>query len=134
MASILLIDDSEVVQNMVSHTLAGLGHRVEVARDMRHGVRKLRQWSFDLILMDLNMPEVRGEAGVRLLRQRLELDTPIIILSGEITRDTIREMVPLKVSNFVAKGDDFEAKLTAEIAKVLRECRDELTDDKVVDI
>jgi len=38
------------------------------------------------------------------------------------------------VSNFVAKGDDFEAKLTAEIAKVLRESQDELTDDEIGNI
>lgn len=119
MAAILLIDDSEVVQNLVFYTLTAQGHTVIVAQDMRHGVRKLREWKFDLILMDLNMPEVRGEAGVRLLRQRLELDTPIIILSGEITKNTLREMVPLKVTNFVAKSEDFETKLTAEVDKVL---------------
>ena len=121
MASILLIDDSELVQQMVSLALATQGHRVTVARDMRHGVRRLRDASFDLILMDLNMPEVRGEAGVRLLRQRLELEIPIIILSGEITKDTIAVMAPLKVSHFVAKGEDFEVRLDAAITQVLGE-------------
>ena len=119
MASILLIDDSELVHHMVSVKLSVQGHQVEVAKDMRHAVRKVREATFDLILMDLNMPEVRGEAGVRLLRQRLELDTPIIILSGEITRETILTMTPLKVSGYVAKGEDFESKLIIEIAKVL---------------
>jgi len=84
-------------------------------------VRRLRDATFDLILMDLNMPEVRGEAGVRLLRQRLELEIPIIILSGEITRDTIVAMAPLKVSHFVAKGEDFEVKLNGAITQVLGE-------------
>jgi len=121
MASILLIDDSELVQQMVSLALATQGHQVTVARDMRHGVRRLRDATFDLILMDLNMPEVRGEAGVRLLRQRLELEIPIIILSGEITRDTIVAMAPLKVSHFVAKGEDFEVKLNGAITQVLGE-------------
>jgi CheY-like chemotaxis protein len=121
MASILLIDDSELVQQIVSLALATQGHRVTVARDMRHGVRRLRDASFDLILMDLNMPEVRGEAGVRLLRQRLDLEIPIIILSGEITKDTISAMAPLKVNHFVAKGEDFEVRLNAAITQVLGE-------------
>ena len=65
------------------------------------------------------MPEVRGEAGIKLLRQRLGLTTPIIILSGEITSDTIKQMKPLDVAGYVAKSGDFEAKLCEEVAKVL---------------
>ena len=119
MAKILVIDDSELVQSMVSLALTPQGHEVETAKDMRHGLKQIRGSSFDLILMDLNMPEVRGEAGIRLLRQRLELKTPIIILSGEITLETIKEMKPLGVAGYVAKTDDFEAKLCQEVANVL---------------
>ena len=120
MASILLIDDSEMVQQIVSSSLTRQGHQVAVAKDMMKGVRKLRESAFDLVLMDLNMPKVRGEAGVKLLRTRLQLKTPIIILSGEITKDTIVGMSLLGVSGFVAKGEDFESKLALEIAKVLK--------------
>ena len=62
MASILVIDDSELVQNVVTLALVTEGHQVAAAKSMRHGMRKIREASFDLILMDLNMPEVRGEA------------------------------------------------------------------------
>lgn len=119
MASILLIDDSETVQKLVSSTLASQGHEVSVASDMRRGVKQLREASVDLILMDLNMPEVRGEAGVKLLRQRMQLKTPIIILSGEITQATVLNMRPLGVEGFVAKGEDFGMVLLLEIERVL---------------
>lgn len=119
MASILVIDDSDLVQSVVSIALVSQGHEVTSAKDMRDGLKQLRRANYDLILMDLNMPGVRGEAGIRLLRQRLGLKTPIIILSGEITTDTIREMKPLDVAGYVAKGDDFEAKLCEEVANVL---------------
>ena len=119
MASILVIDDSELVQNVVTLTLATQGHQVTAARSMRHGVRKIRDSAFDLILMDLNMPEVRGEAGIKLLRERLALTTPIIILSGEITTATILETKPLGVAGYVAKSEHFEDKLSWEVARVL---------------
>ena len=121
MASILLIDDSETVQQLVSATLTAQGYEAEAVSDMRRAVKKLRESPFDLILMDLNMPEVRGEAGVKLVRQRLRLDTPIIILSGEITAATVLTMKPLGVSGFVAKGEDFAMVLLLEIARVLEE-------------
>ena len=121
MAAILLIDDSETVQQLVSATLTAQGYEVEAVSDMRRAVKKLRESPCDLILMDLNMPEVRGEAGVKLVRQRLQLDTPIIILSGEITAATVLTMKPLGVSGFVAKGEDFAMVLLLEIARVLEE-------------
>lgn len=121
MAAILLIDDSETVQKVVSATLAAQGYQVSVASDVKSGVKQLRESHFDLILMDLNMPEVRGEAAVKLFRQRLKLETPIIILSGEITAATVLTMKPLGVSGFVAKGENFSVVLLLEIARVLGE-------------
>lgn len=125
MASILLIDDSATVHALVSATLAVQGHSVTVSSDMRHGVKALRASRFDLIIMDLNMPDVRGEAGVKLLRQRLEVDTPIVILSGEITIQTVVTMKPFGVSGFVAKGDDFAAKLVQEVSRALTQNAEE---------
>ena len=121
MASILLIDDSSVVHSIVETTLQRHGHRVESAADLKAGIKALRETTFDLILMDLNMPEVRGEAGIKMMRQRLHLDTPIIILSGEITVETVLSMKPLGVSGFVAKGEDFETRLVQEIDGILPE-------------
>ncbi len=125
MASILIIDDSKTVQELVSTSLEAQGHKVAVASDLKHGVRLLRESSVDLILMDLNMPEVRGEAGIRLLRQRMRLETPIIILSGEITAATVKAMSPLGVEGYVAKGEDFSLVLLLEIERVLGEQSDE---------
>jgi CheY-like chemotaxis protein len=119
MAKILLIEDSEISQEAVSLILGNQGHQVEVAKDLRTGIRKLREAEFDLILMDLNLPGVRGEYGTKFVRQRLQLDTPIIIVSGEIQEETREKLEPLGVSGFVAKEEDFEPKLTGEIARVL---------------
>ncbi len=120
MANILLIDDSEVVQKLVIATLEAQGHEVEVTNALKHGLKKLRNTPFDLILMDLNLPEIRGEVGVKLLRKRLQLTTPVIILSGEIKIATVMEMKPLDVSGFIAKGKDFEFRLMYEVNQALK--------------
>ena len=91
------------------------------ADDLAQGVKKLREQKFDLLLVDLNLPEVRGEAGIKLFRQRLKLATPIIVLSGEIKVQTVLDMKPLDVSAFVAKGEDFEEKLIEEVTRILVE-------------
>jgi CheY-like chemotaxis protein len=121
MPAILLIDDSHMVQDIVSSLLEAEGYQVEVADDLAQGVKKLREQKFDLLLVDLNLPEVRGEAGIKLFRQRLKLATPIIVLSGEIKVQTVLDMKPLDVSAFVAKGEDFEEKLIEEVTRILVE-------------
>jgi len=121
MANILLIEDSEISQELVSLILGRQGHQIEVAKDLRTGIRKLRETEFDLILMDLNLPGVRGEYGTKFVRQRLQLDTPIIVVSGEIREETREKMEPLGVSGFVAKGEDLESELAGEITRVLGE-------------
>jgi CheY-like chemotaxis protein len=121
MSTILLIDDSDVVQKLVSSVLEAEGHKVVVAGDLAHGVKAIRESRIDLILLDLNLPEVRGEAGIKLFRQRMRLTTPIIVLSGEIKAETVLNLKPLGVSAFVAKGEEFQQKLKQEIARVLGE-------------
>ena len=47
------------------------------------------------------------------------LNTPIIVLSGEIVIDTVISLKPFKVSGFVTKSTDFESRLIEEVDKVL---------------
>ena len=69
---------------MVKNLLEKEGHRVEVTGLIKSAIDVLRSNRFDLILMDLNLPDFRGEQAIRLLRRNLQLDTPIVVLSGEI--------------------------------------------------
>ena len=49
----------------------------------------------------------------------MKIETPIIVLSGEIKAETVKLLKPLGVSGFVTKSDNFEMKLREEMAKVL---------------
>jgi DNA-binding response OmpR family regulator len=120
MASILLVEDSPLIQEMVRSLLEESGHQVEVAAKIMPAVRLIKSARFDLILMDLNLPDFRGEDAIRGLRHHMKVDTPIIVLSGEIKIDTIVSLRPLGVAGFVAKSDDFEPRLLEELAKVLK--------------
>ena len=86
---------------------------------IKSAIDVLRSNRFDLILMDLNLPDFRGEQAIRLLRRNLQLDTPIVVLSGEIKSETVVQLRALAVTNFVSKTADFEKRLLEEIAKVL---------------
>jgi DNA-binding response OmpR family regulator len=57
---ILIIDDEEIVGESLRKTLAGEDYEIDTAHSGQEGLRKARRESFDLIIVDLKMPDVSG--------------------------------------------------------------------------
>lgn len=82
-ASILVVDDSRVSAVKLAKAMSVLGHRSEVADNGAHALRRLREGSFDLILLDIVMPEMDGYAVLQALKADPALrDIPVIVISS----------------------------------------------------
>jgi DNA-binding response OmpR family regulator len=73
-ARVLVVDDQEDIREMARLVLASAGYEVVVAPSGREALRLARQTAFDLLLLDINMPDLDGWATLRLLRADEELD------------------------------------------------------------
>jgi len=83
MAKILLVEDNEMNRDMLSRRLQRKGYEVSMAVDGRQGVEMARAGGFDLILMDMSLPEIDGWEATRQLRAVPETQTvPIIGLTA----------------------------------------------------
>ena len=83
MARILLVEDNEMNRDMLSRRLVRKGYEVEMAVDGREGVERARAGGYDLILMDMSLPEVSGWDAARQLREAPETKkVPIIALTA----------------------------------------------------
>jgi CheY-like chemotaxis protein len=83
MARILLVEDNEMNRDMLSRRLQRNGHDVAMAVDGRAGVEMARAGTYDIILMDMSLPEIDGWAATRLLRGAPETQrVPIIALTA----------------------------------------------------
>jgi CheY-like chemotaxis protein len=83
MARILLVEDNEMNRDMLSRRLQRKGFEVEMAVDGTSGVEMGRAGSYDLILMDMSLPEIDGWEATRQLRAAPETATvPIIALTA----------------------------------------------------
>ena len=83
MPRILLVEDNELNRDMLSRRLARKGFEVEMAFDGRAGVEMGRAGKYDLILMDMSLPEVDGWEATRQLRAAPETAVvPIIALTA----------------------------------------------------
>ena len=83
MPRILLVEDNEMNRDMLSRRLARKGYEVEMAVDGRAGVEMGRAGKYDLILMDMSLPEIDGWEATRQLRAAPETQAvPIIALTA----------------------------------------------------
>lgn len=86
--TILTVDDSASIRMMVSFTLKEKGYRVIEAQDGWEGLDKFKNEQIDMVITDLNMPNLDGIGLIRGIRENpLSKFTPIIMLTTE-SQDT----------------------------------------------
>jgi two-component system, cell cycle sensor histidine kinase and response regulator CckA len=102
--NILLIDDEPAVRLVTGRMLTELGHHVVTAENGRRGVELLRDRpdSFDLIVLDLTMPELSGEQTLAQLRVVRD-DLPVVITSGFHAEDASALLQQPAVIGFLDK-------------------------------
>ncbi len=99
---ILVIDDDETVADLITDILTGSGCDVTAIYKSHEGLEELQQGQYDLLILDLGMPEMEGCEVVERVRQDLGLDQlPIVIVSAF---PELRRRVPDdQVSGFLGK-------------------------------
>ena len=81
---VLVVDDSETMRMFIFFQLIKLlpGVQLMDAENGLDAIEKLKQQDVDLILTDMNMPELDGAGVIRTVRQVFKKDTPIIIITS----------------------------------------------------
>jgi two-component system cell cycle response regulator DivK len=104
MARILLVEDNEMNRDMLSRRLERRGYEVTFAVDGREGVEKALTGTFDLVLMDMSLPEIDGWEATRQIRSAPETKTlPVIAL-------TAHAMAGDRERAIEAGADDYDTK------------------------
>jgi two-component system, sensor histidine kinase and response regulator len=103
---ILLAEDHPINQLLAQQILRRLGHTVTLAENGRQAVHAARQEPFDLILMDVQMPELSGWDATREIRQWEQprgLHTPIIALTARVLTDDRQRCLDAGMDGFLTK-------------------------------
>ncbi|MDT8319338.1 MAG: response regulator [Xanthomonadales bacterium] len=101
-ASILIVDDEEVVRRSHLRSLAGTGCRAEAAGDGTEALRVMEQHPFDVVLLDLRMPGLDGMEVLKTIKARWP-ESEVVIITGYPTLDSAKEAVRLGAQNYLAK-------------------------------
>jgi two-component system, sensor histidine kinase len=100
--SILLAEDNRVNQFLMVRLLEGRGHRVTVAGDGRVALDEVARYRFDVILMDVQMPEMDGLEATRMLRER-GVQTPIIAMTAHAMQGDRDKCLSAGMNAYVSK-------------------------------
>ena len=79
--SILLVDDNAVNLKVASLMLKKLGHQTDLATNGIEAIEALEDQSYDIVLMDIQMPKMNGLEATKIIRQRWHQNSKIIIIT-----------------------------------------------------
>ncbi len=123
---VLVVEDDERVARIVARGLKEAGNRVEVSHDGLDGLQRALSGAFDIVVLDILLPQMDGLTVCRNLRKQ-RVRTPILML-------TARDSVPDRVRGLDAGADDYLVKpfsmdeLHARIRALVRRAAEEPDD------
>jgi CheY-like chemotaxis protein len=101
-ARILVIDDEEIVHASLKKILTRAGHEIQAVYSAKDGLEQLNQSHFDLIIVDLMMPEMNGIQFLEEVRNR-NSRLPVLMVTGYPTITTAVQALRLGAMDYIAK-------------------------------
>ncbi len=117
---ILLVEDNAVNQKVAGALLRKRGHRVTIASNGQEGLHAVSQESFDVILMDIQMPVLDGwetTAAIRASERESGGHVPIIAMTAHAFREDIERCLNAGMDGFISKPFQMDA-LVKELDRV----------------
>ena len=136
---ILLAEDNFVNQRIVQGLLETSGHRVEIVANGKQALDRLENEAFDLILMDVQMPEMDGLTATKLFRQQEKLTrrhTPVIAMTANAMKGDREKCLEAGMDHYISKPIRFDdlleaiSRVSAEKSPNLAKSRALLVDDE----
>jgi len=119
MARVLTVDDSRAVRSIVVRQLKEWGVDTDEAEDGVKGLEKLAGATYELVLLDVTMPDMDGPAMLAEMRARGDR-TPVLMLTSEAKRSIVGEVMKLGIDDYILKPFKPE-ELRAKVARVLKD-------------
>lgn len=125
---VLLAEDDQVLSKSISNRMSKLGFVVDIALDGSLAEQFLKTLTYDLVILDLNMPKTDGRVVLNNLRSRGIL-TPVLVLTARAQLEDKVNVLNLGADDYLTKPFDFE-ELEARCRALLRRSHG-LANDKI---
>src|SRR5215472_12678772 len=122
-SSLLIVDDNRVNRIMLSRYITKLGYQAALAENGRQALEKLQGEPFDLVLLDVQMPEMNGYQVLEQLKADTRLrEIPVIMISAVEELESVVKCIALGAQDYLPKPFD-PVLLNARISACLEKKR-----------
>ena len=120
MTKIAIIEDDATINQMYRMKFEADGFDVRIANNGEIGVEVVRSFKPDVILLDLQMPEMNGTEALRAIRaDDSSKTTPVIILTNLGEEEAPREMRALGVHSYIVKANYTPRQVVAQVKEII---------------
>ncbi|MCD6546402.1 MAG: response regulator transcription factor [Thermotogae bacterium] len=131
MPRILVVDDEIPLTEVISAYLINAGYFVDAANDGRSALELFDNREYDLIILDLMLPDIQGEEIIRRIRQRSNV--PVIMLTAKTDEDDVVSGLKLGADDYITKPFSMKV-LLARVESVLRRSKDDIPKTSILRI
>ena len=124
--SILVIEDDSSIQELIVEFLSSEGYHVESANDGLEGIQKFKQGNYDLIILDIMMPNLDGYGVCKMIRNTSNV--PIIFLTALNAEENQVKGFDMQCDDYITKPFSFNL-LIKRVQAVLRRSTKSINDD-----
>jgi DNA-binding response OmpR family regulator len=122
---LLIVDDNEMNRDMLARRLSRSGYLVDVAENARQLMQHVKENGLDLVLLDIEMPEISGFDALKMLRKDYSpSQLPIIMVTARNQREDILKALTLGANDYLTKPIDFPvalARIATQLSRKLEE-------------
>lgn len=120
MTKIAIIEDDQAISQMYRMKFEADGFEVQLASDGKHGVAMVESFKPDIILLDIQMPEMNGdEALTRIRAHDWGKDVPVIILTNLGEEESPKSLGSLNVAGYIVKADLTPSQVVTRVKETL---------------
>ena len=128
-SSILVIEDDSNIQELISEFLSAEGYQVDTANDGLEGIQKFKQGSYDLVILDIMMPNLDGYGVCKMIRKSSSV--PIIFLTAFNDEGDQLKGFDLECDDYITKPFSFNL-LIKRVEAILRRSNKTINDKFIV--
>ena len=114
-----MVEDIALNQLLMKTLLDDFGFEHDIADNGKIAIEKLQNKSYDIILMDLQMPEMNGFEATRYIRTKMKSQIPIIALTADVTTADLEKCKAVGMNDYISKPVD-ERLLYSKIIDLLK--------------
>ena len=104
--NVLVVEDIPLNQLLMRTLLDDFGFECDIAGNGKIAIEKMKTNSYDVILMDLQMPEMNGFEATDFIRNKMNSDIPIIALTADVTTVDLAKCKSVGMNDYIAKPVD----------------------------